>query len=102
MTPNIVERAERAIADFESAGSFLRGPFFEAVVCRALREALLDSQSPWLTRSDAAARWRCSEAEIDRAAKVGILTKQMRGGTPLFAKEQGDEAIKDGLWRKAE
>lgn len=96
----IVQRAERGINDFESAGAFLRGPFFEAMVGRAIQQAIHASQSPFVNRSDAAARWRCSESEIDRAAKAGVLTKFLRNESPMYLKEQGDEAIRLGKWKK--
>lgn len=99
MTDELTSRAERAIADLESAGAFLRGPFFEAVVCKAVKESIAATQSPYVDRAGAAARWRCSESEIDRAAKAGVLTKLNRGGTPLFLKEQGDDAIRNGWWK---
>lgn len=95
-----LERIERAVADIESAGAFLRGNYFEAHVARAVRQAVLESQSPYVDRAGAAARWRCSESEIDRAAKAGVLTQFKRNGTPLFLKDEGDKAIITGTWNK--
>ena len=92
------ERTERAMADIEAAGAYLRGTFFEAVIAKNVRAAVLEAQSPYVDRAGAAARWRCSESEIDRAAKAGVLTRLNRGGTPLFLKEEGDEAIRSGTW----
>jgi hypothetical protein len=66
---------------------------------QAVRLAVIESQSPWVDRAGAAARWRCSESEIDRAAKQGVLVRFTRGQTSIFSKEQGDEAIKSGEWR---
>lgn len=98
MTDELTTRAERAVADIESVATFLRGTFFQAQMEAAVRIAVFESQSPWVDRAGAAARWRCSESEIDRAAKAGVLVRHERGGTPLFAKEQGDEAIRTGKW----
>lgn len=100
MTDQLTERAERAVADLESAAAFLRGAFFQAAIESAVRAAVLESQSPWVDRSGAAARWRCSVAEIDRAAKSGVLVRYERNGTPLFEKAQGDEALRAGKWKR--
>lgn len=99
MTEELATRAERAVADIESVAAFLRGPFFEAQMAAAVRCAVIECQSPWVDREGAAARWRCSENEIDRAAKAGILTRLERSETPLFEKAQGDEAIRTGKWK---
>lgn len=99
MTDELTTQAERAIADLESAATFLRSPFFQAQMESAVRAAVVESQSPWVDRAGAAARWRCSESEIDRAAKAGILTRLERCETPLFEKAQGDEAIRAGKWK---
>ena len=99
MTEELTARAERAVADLESVAAFLRGPFFQAQMADAVRCAVIESQSPWVDRAGAAARWRCSESEIDRAAKAGILTRLERSETPLFEKAQGDAAIRDGKWK---
>lgn len=79
MTDELNMRAERAIADLESAGAFLRGPFFEAVVCKAVAASIAATQSPYVDRAGAAARWRCSESEIDRAAKAGVKAAKVEG-----------------------
>lgn len=100
MSTELTDRAERGLCDVEAAGAFLRGPYFEAVVCRSVRQAVVEAQSPFVSRADAAARWRCSTTEIDRAVKAGVLTKLTRGGTPLFLKQEGDDAIREGKWRK--
>ncbi len=99
MTEEQTERIERAIADFEATAAFLKGQFFQNQMAAAVRSAVIESQSPWVDRAGAAARWRCSESEIDRAAKAGVLTRRERGNTPLFEKEQGDTAIREGKWK---
>jgi hypothetical protein len=99
MTEELTTRAGRAVADFEAVTAFLRGPHFEAAVGEAVRAAVLESQSPWVNRKGAAAWWRCSVDEIDRAARAGVLVRLERGKTPLFEKAQGDEAIRTGKWK---
>ena len=68
-------------------------------MAQAVRAAVLESQSPWVDRAGAAARWRCSVNEIDRAARAGVLVRLERSDTPLFEKAQGDEAIRSGKWK---
>lgn len=99
MTEELTARAERAVADLEAVSAFLKGPFFGAEMASAVRTAVLESQSPWLDRAAAAARWRCSVDEIDRAAAAGVLTRFERGEKPLFEKEQGDRALREGTWK---
>lgn len=99
MTEELTTRAERAVADMESVAAFLRGPFFQAQMEQAVRAAIVESQSPFVDRAGAAARWRCGVDEIDRAAKAGILTRLERSETPLFEKAKGDEALRAGLWK---
>jgi hypothetical protein len=89
MTEELTLRAERAIADLEAVAAFVRGTFFQAQMEAAVRMAVIEGQSPWLDRNAAAARWRCSVDEIDRAAKAGVLVRHERGNTPLFDKAQG-------------
>lgn len=98
MTDQLTERAERAVADLELVTSFLKGSFFQAQMAAAVRAAVVESQSPWVDRAGAAARWRCSPRELDRAVKSGVLVRYERGGTPLFEKAQGDEALRSGRW----
>lgn len=98
MTEELTQRAERAVADFESAGSFLRGPYFEAVVAKALQTSVMAAQSPWLDRAGAAAHCRCSTSEIDRATAAGVIKRYERGQTPLYLKSELDEAIRGGRW----
>jgi hypothetical protein len=99
MTEELTLRAERAIADLEAVAAFVRGTFFQAQMEAAVRMAVIEGQSPWLDRNAAAARWRCSVDEIDRAAKAGVLVRHERGNTPLFDKAQGDEALRTGKWK---
>lgn len=100
MTPELTERAERAIADFESAGDFLRSPFFQAMVNRALEAAVTAAASPMVDRVGAAAFCRCSVSEIDRAARAGIIKRYERCGTPIFLKEELQKAITSGKWKR--
>jgi hypothetical protein len=99
MNADLTTQAERAVADLEAAATFLRSPFFQAQMEHAVRAAVIECQSPWVDRAGASARWRCSELEIDRAAKAGVLTRLERCETPLFEKAQGDEAIRSGKWK---
>ena len=99
MTDELTTRAERAVADFENAADFLRGPHFEAIVSKALQHAIVAAQSPWLDRRGAAAYCRCGISSIDRAVAEGIIHRYERGGTPLFLKSELDEAIRGGRWR---
>ena len=99
MTDELTTRAERAVSDFENASTFLRGPFFEAQVAKALQAAVVAGQSPWLDRAGAAAHCRCGLSSIDRAVAEGIIKRYERGGTPLYLKSELDEAIRGGRWR---
>lgn len=99
MTDELTTQAERAVADLEAVAAFLKGPFFQAQMGQAVRQAVIESQSPWVDRAGAAARWRCSETEIDRAVRAGILTRLERSETPLFDKAQGDDALRSGRWK---
>lgn len=101
MDEQLTTRAERAVADLEAVSAFLKGPWFESRMAEAVRAAVIECQSPWVDRAGAAARWRCSESEIDRAARAGVLVRLERGETPLFEKEQGDRAIREGTWKIA-
>lgn len=93
---DLIQRLESAI----SGAEYLSKPFFGDKVVHAAQLAVVRASSPWLSRQDAGQYWRCSEWEIDRAAKAGTLRKYMRGGTPMFLKAEGDEAIKTGRWVK--
>lgn len=99
MTEELTKRAWLAVADLESVATYWRSPHLEAAIEAAVRSAVLQSQSPWVDRAGAAARWRCSVDEIDRAAKAGVLVRHERHGTPLFEKVQGDDALRSGAWR---
>lgn len=83
-----------------SAAEYLTKPTFFNQLAHRHEQAVIRSNSPWLTRADAAAYWGCSVAEVDAASRNGILTKYMRVGTPMFLKTEGDEAIKSGKWTK--
>ena len=99
MTDELTQRAERAVADFENASSFLKGPFFQAQMAEAVHAAVVAVQSPWLDRRGAAAYCRCGISSIDRAVAEGIIHRYERGGTPLFLRHELDEAIRGGRWR---
>ena len=99
MTEELTARAERAVADFEAAGAFLRGPYFEAVVAKAVAASVQAAWSPWLDRAGAAAHCRCSTSEVDRATAAGVIKRYERNATPLFLKSELDEAIRGGRWR---
>ena len=94
-------RAERAVADLESAASYVRSSYFERAVFNAVSAAVQAAQSPWLDRAGAAAHARCSVSEIDRAAGLGVFKTYRRGGTPMFKRAELDGAIADGRWTKA-
>lgn len=89
-----------ATGKVEAGAQFLTGRFFVAQILEGITHALAAEQSPFVNRKAAAARWFCSEDEIDRVAKpdVGILTPLYRGTAPLFEKAQGDAAIREGKW----
>lgn len=93
------QQLDRALAQLETSARFLESRYIEGVIEQAVSRAVVASQSPWLDRTAAAARWRCSVQEIDRAARDGVLTRYERGATPLFNKDQGDEAIRSGKWK---
>jgi hypothetical protein len=99
MTADLANRAERAVADFEHAAGFLKGPYFEEIVTRAVRESITAAHSPWVDRQQAAAHCRCSLSELDRAAAKGFIKRFERGGTPLFSKSDLNTAIASGRWR---
>ncbi len=92
------ERLNGAVAELEVAARFLSGRYFAGEILREVRLAVVQGLSPWLSRSDAAAYARCSESEIDAAARRGVLTKYLRKGTPLFQKREIDAAIQEGKW----
>lgn len=94
------EAVARVLAELENAAEFLRSSYFEARVEQAIAAAVVRSQSPWLDRAGAAAYCQCSTSEIDRAAAAGAFKTHLRGGTPLFRREDLDEAIALGRWPK--
>lgn len=100
MTEELIKRAERILAEWEKESKFLSGHYIESVIEASVRTAVVECQSPWVDRAGAAARWRCSVDEIDRAAKSGVLVRYERNGTPLFEKAQGDEALRSGKWKR--
>lgn len=89
-----------ALAQLESARHYLCGRYFAAQVIEGVREAVAQEQSPFVNRRQAAVRWFCSEDEVSRAAKAGILTAYKRGASPLFEKAEGDAAIRQGKWKR--
>lgn len=86
----------------EAVSGYFRRPYFEAVVDRALRAAFHESQSPWVDRAGAVARWRTSHTAIDRAVAAGFITRYHLNDSPRFLKEEGDEAIRSGRWKPVE
>lgn len=94
----LTDRAERAVADLESAAAFLRSSYFEGLVARQLAAAVTAAQSPWLDRAAAAAYARCSVSEIDRVAALGVFQTYPRGGRPMFKRSEVDAAIATGKW----
>ena len=97
------DEALEVVARLEAAGKFVTSRFFVLQIIEGLKVVVQQEQSPFVNRQAAAARWFCSEDEIDRAAKpeVGILTPVYRGAAPLFEKAEGDAAIREGRWLKA-
>lgn len=64
MTDELSIRAERAIAEIEAVGSFLRGTFFEAQITKAVRGAVLEAQSPYVDRAGVEGRVKTSPARM--------------------------------------
>lgn len=95
-----LDKVRRLVSHLEAAAGFLRTEYLEALLCEAVIMGVQKAQSPFVDRRAAAARWFCSESEIDRAARDGILTRHERNDTPLFSKSQGDEAIRTGKWKR--
>jgi len=57
--------------------------------------SLIRSESPWLTREEAAAYLKCSTKVIDRLRKSGHLKTytNAKNGTPLFRKDDLDSCM---------
>lgn len=87
-------------AKVEAAATFLQSPFLVARIVEGMQAAVIRVNSPWLNRQDAADYARCGVSEIDRVAAAGLITKFMRGGTPLFKRSEIDSAIESGKWMK--
>ncbi len=95
----LTERLSAAIDGLERSVGLLQSRYFEALVARAIKEAVASTNSPWLDRAAAAAHCRCSESEVDRAAAAGVFQTFRRGGTPLFKRDELDAAIEAGKWK---
>jgi hypothetical protein len=92
-----LEQAGRAIT---RAADFLSGEYVQGRLCEAVERAALKSASPWADRKAAAAYAHCSISELDRAADAGAFTRYVRAGTPMFRKDEIDQALRDGRWPK--
>lgn len=90
---------DRAVEEVKQAAEFLKSEYMEARILEQVHTSVVQAQSPWVDRADAAAYWRCSTSEIDRASGLGILKRHDRGGTPMFDKAQGDAALREGKWK---
>lgn len=78
--------------------AFSAGPAMLAMIEERVTKCVRQAESPFVDRAAAAERWFKSLSDIDRAAEAGILTRLTAGGRPLFLKEEGDNAIRDGRW----
>ena len=99
MTPD--QAILTSAARVDAAARFLQSPLVVAQIIEGMERAVIRAHSPWLTRKDAAAYAGCSTSEIDRAANERIIKRYMRGGTPMFHRQQIDEAISGGKWISA-
>jgi len=88
----------RAIREMRTAAAYFTSPAFVARVEQTHLQAAREDLSPWISREAAAARWFKTESSIDRAAAAGILKIHKAGGTTLFDKHAGDDAIRAGVW----
>lgn len=101
--PSLADEAQalrRVACEVQASAEWLRSPYMEGLLAQAVGEALMRSQSPWADRRAAAAYAHCSPSEIDRAANAGIFKRYLRAGTPMFRKEEMDEAIAKGRWTR--
>jgi hypothetical protein len=101
-TPPIITELESHAARVGAAADYLMSPMIVAELREAVKEGIAQNDSPFVDTVTAAARWYCSESEIARAAAEGILTKLKRGGHPMYEKQQGDDAIRQGRWKPAQ
>ncbi len=101
LTPEQSQRVERAVSEIERGARFVTSPMFEALVEKAVAEAVAAMNTPWLRRAEAAAYARCSVSELNRAVAEGAITPHKRGGTPLYRKDEIDAAIQEGRWPAA-
>ena len=88
----------RVLSELEHAAEFLKSRYLEGLIEQAIFAAVQRAQSPWLDRAGAAAYCACSTSELDRAAKRKVFKTYLRGGTPLFLRQELDAVIEDGLW----
>lgn len=94
------EAIARVLAQLEQAAELLGGRYIEGLIEQTLTRAAREACSPWLDRAGAAAYCRCSTSEIDRQAALGVLSAYARGGTPLYRRDDLDDAIRSGRWKK--
>lgn len=98
--PSVVpEELQRAVAQFEAATEFLGSRYLERLIATTLTAAVLRAASPLCDRAGAAALALCSVDQIDQATQAGIITRHLRGETPLYEKAAIVEAITSGRWR---
>lgn len=90
----------RLLCDLEHATAFLQSRYIEALIEKAIAQAVQRANSPWLDRSAAAAYCHCSVSEIDRAAVANAFPTHHRAGTPLFRRDEIDAAIAERRWPK--
>lgn len=98
--PDLSERAELAVRRLEHAADFFGRKCFEDLLEDRLSAAVVAVASTWLDRKTAGAYCHCSVSEIDRAANAGTFKRYWRGETPVFRRQEIDQAIESGLWRK--
>ena len=95
----VPEVFQRAVAEFEAAAEFLKSRYMERLIANTITAAVLRAASPLCDRAGAAAIALCSVDQIEQAEKAGIITRHLRGETPLYEKAAIVEAITSGRWR---
>ena len=94
--PDVIQRA---VAEFEASAEFLGSRYMERLIANTITAAVLRAASPLCDRAGAAAIALCSVDQIEQAEKAGIITRHLRGETPLYEKAAIVEAITGGRWR---
>lgn len=95
----VPDELRRAVAMFEASTEFLGSRYMERLIANTITAAVLRAASPLCDRNGAAALALCSVDQIDQAVQAGIITKHLRGETPLFEKAAIVEAITSGRWK---